>query len=255
LTKKIEYGNGKNKKFALVDDDMFEELSKYKWMDSNGYPATMVFMHEMVIGKQPKGLDIDHINQQRDDNRSENLRTCTRSENLANRKKFSKGKNGIPSSKYKGVSKLGKKWIAQIGFAGIAIRLGRSRNEEYCARLYDQAAKMLYGECAGINFVNDYKEVVEREYLEKLINDKLHGKNKKRGRPRKKKETIVLNFFGVRKKTNLNKWTAKIKDPKTKEVILLGEFDDSITAAKVVDDYIIRNELEELYDKLNFKEN
>lgn len=36
------------------------------------------------IGERPIGLDIDHINRIRDDNRLENLRYCTRSENNMN---------------------------------------------------------------------------------------------------------------------------------------------------------------------------
>lgn len=40
---------------------------------------------EAFVGQRPNGFDIDHINRIRNDNRLENLRYCTRSENNLNR--------------------------------------------------------------------------------------------------------------------------------------------------------------------------
>ena len=40
---------------------------------------------ESFVGERPNGYDIDHINRIRYDNRLENLRYCTRSENSLNR--------------------------------------------------------------------------------------------------------------------------------------------------------------------------
>lgn len=49
------------------------------------------FVHQMVFeafnGQIPDGMDIDHINGVRDDNRLENLRVCNRKENSLNRQK------------------------------------------------------------------------------------------------------------------------------------------------------------------------
>lgn len=68
-------------------------------------------MHR-VINATPAGLDTDHINGNGLDNRKKNLRTCTRSENLANQTRMSLGN----TSGARGVTwhKRGHKWQAQI---------------------------------------------------------------------------------------------------------------------------------------------
>jgi hypothetical protein len=64
-------------------------LKKY---DDNGYERVMIkkliSVHKLValyfIGEKPNGYEIDHINRIRNDNRVENLRYCTRQENVRN---------------------------------------------------------------------------------------------------------------------------------------------------------------------------
>ena len=58
------------------------------------------------------------------------------------------------SSKYKGVSwnKGVKKWLAQIGFNDKVIHLGQFGDEIEAAKVYDKAAKELFGDFAHTNF-------------------------------------------------------------------------------------------------------
>ena len=88
--------------FAKVDDADYEWLSKYKWYakKSNpdapyraacfqrvfGQPMTIYMAREIM--KCPNGMEVDH-NPDRDtlNNQRENLRICTKKENLANRRK------------------------------------------------------------------------------------------------------------------------------------------------------------------------
>lgn len=49
---------------------------------------------EMVNGYIPDGMEIDHINGKRDDNRLSNLRLVTRRENMRNRKRHSNNTSG-----------------------------------------------------------------------------------------------------------------------------------------------------------------
>ena len=98
--------------------------------------------------------EIDHINGIRDDNRIENLRECTRSQNSANAPKRKSYDGKITSSKYKGVYwyKRYQKWKAQIGKDGKMIHLGYFDSERDAAKAYDSKAKELFGEFAAVNF-------------------------------------------------------------------------------------------------------
>lgn len=96
-------------------------------------------------GKWPN--EIDHINGDRADNRLENLREVTRSQNNMN----CKPKGG--SSRFKGVTfdKEKRLWAAQIKADGQRKFLGRYSSEEDAAHAYDDAANKHFGEFARLN--------------------------------------------------------------------------------------------------------
>lgn len=98
----------------------------------------------LAYGRWPIG-DIDHVDGNTANNRVENLREATRTQNLANAKKWTHGK----TSDRKGVhfERWSNRWRASIG----GKRLGRFDTEEQAARAYDEAATELYGEFAKIN--------------------------------------------------------------------------------------------------------
>ena len=83
---------------------------------------------EMHNGAIPKGMCIDHINRVRDDNRIENLRLVTSSQNALNSKLKSTNTLGI-----KGVYKEKDKWKAY--FKGACLYYGESFAEAYRVRL------------------------------------------------------------------------------------------------------------------------
>ena len=82
MTKQIPLTKGK---FAIVDDEKFDVLSKIKWSMSHEYAANykLGYMHRYLT-KAPKGKVVDHINGNTLDNRIKNLRICTVSENARN---------------------------------------------------------------------------------------------------------------------------------------------------------------------------
>ena len=70
--------------FALVDDDMLNILSPYKWAPTKQGNVIYarcgnITMHRLIMGF-PDGLDVHHINGNGLDNRKENLITLTPSE-------------------------------------------------------------------------------------------------------------------------------------------------------------------------------
>lgn len=83
---------------AMVDDEDYEELIKFKWkMYKQGYAVRTTdgaLMHRL-INKTPKWYETDHINRNRLDNRKSNLRTVTASENQQNAKTPKHNKTGV----------------------------------------------------------------------------------------------------------------------------------------------------------------
>ena len=144
-------------KFALVDDADYEWLSKWKWWarmnrSKRFYAARhrkhrAIYMHREIM-KPPKGMQVDHINHDTLDNRRCNLRICTHTQNMQNKKSY-KGS----SSKYKGVSwdKEHKNYRADITYKGKRIHLGHYTNEKDAARAYDNKAIELFGAFAKLN--------------------------------------------------------------------------------------------------------
>jgi hypothetical protein len=152
--KEISLGNGK---VAIIDDDDYEKLTKFKWNwtalnNRSGFYARGDVMMHNVIMDTPDGLGVDHINGNGLDNRKENLRICTSSQNHANRRR---PQNAIPaSSRFRGVHlrKDHKKWSAQITHQNKVYWLGYFDDEEEAARAYDAKAKELFGVYARLNF-------------------------------------------------------------------------------------------------------
>jgi len=149
---------------AIVDDDDYEKLSKYKWYYIGmGYAArclcangkhTALYMHKCII-PAPSGYEVDHINQNKLDNRKENLRACTRTQNLGNRTPYANNTSG-----YKGVSwnRNERKWIVQIGIYGKRIRVGEFADKKEAAKAYNKAAIEWFGEFACINNVENSQD-------------------------------------------------------------------------------------------------
>lgn len=156
---------------ALVDNEDYEKLSKFKWHTYEGRNGVMragrghlSLLMSREVTNAPQHLHVDHIDGNGLNNQKSNLRVCTPAQNTQNRRKTKKR----TGSKYKGVSfyKRDKKWLAQITYLdvlrqNIRVTLGRFMAEEEAALAYDQAARKYFGEFATLNF----PEVGERSCL------------------------------------------------------------------------------------------
>lgn len=156
--KRIKLTQGK---YALVDDADYEYLSQWNWMCSKnktrkGYACRTkrvegkkigVIMHRLIMDA-PKGMVTDHINHNTLDNRRENLRICTQSENNRNIKSLVNS-----TSKYLGVhwSYLLKRWVASMNTSGKHKYLGIFKTELEAAIIYNIAARKYHGEFANPN--------------------------------------------------------------------------------------------------------
>lgn len=88
---------------------------------------------------------VDHIDQNRSNNTWTNLRSCTHSQNLANRGVQKNSKSG-----FKGVylCKRRNHWLAQLTVRGKQMKLGSFSTPEDASAAYQKAAKHYFGEFA-----------------------------------------------------------------------------------------------------------
>lgn len=98
-----------------------------------------------VLGRDPgTEFEVDHINGDRTDNRSSNLRLCTRSGNAANARIRKDNKSG-----FKGVTKRGQEWLASIKKDKKTLHIGVFQTPEDAHAAYVTAAAKLHGEFAN----------------------------------------------------------------------------------------------------------
>lgn len=97
--------------------------------------------------------EIDHKDQDKGNNRIDNLRLATSGSNKANTRKYKTWGKKPTSSKYKGVSwcKRDKYWFAYVGVGKKQIELGRFETELEAAKAYNKAALEHHGSFAVMN--------------------------------------------------------------------------------------------------------
>jgi hypothetical protein len=163
---KIPLGR-KDLKALISDED--RDLAAISWYAHNsksGYyaahregtaPRERLWLHlevmQRMISRQLKDNEVvDHKNRDKLDNRRENLRVATRSQNEAN-----KDLTGRGYSKYRGVSfdknRKNKPWKATITCEGEQYFLGYYAREIDAAKAYNYEAESLFGEFAYLNDV------------------------------------------------------------------------------------------------------
>ena len=149
VTDGVLYWNMNRDTLGIVKGDPVTTI-----IDPDGYVTVRVFdrrvmvhclIYKIVMGEEPE--QVDHRDQDKTNNRIENLRAATHAENQANREGWSDG--------YKGVYPSGKKFRAMISLDGTPTHIGTYDTEEAAARAYDSAARINFGEFAHTNFENN----------------------------------------------------------------------------------------------------
>lgn len=143
-------------KHAIIDADDFDLVGRNIWFCHHGYARTKScgakYLHQLLLDV-PKGMCADHKNGNRLDNRRQNLRVCTYTENAWN-----KGKR--KTTKYKGVyfdKRMGK-WRARMLFHGERIYISSHETPEDAARAYNIVALAHYGEFARLNTIEENQD-------------------------------------------------------------------------------------------------
>ena len=157
--KKIELTNGMA---AMVDDEDFEELSKFRWSVSGdgkryAYYArryvgersgklAYIAMHTEIMNP-PSRMVVDHANGDGLDNRRGNLRVCSHGENMFNKRKY----RSQQSSKCVQFLPRSGKWTSRIQCSGVRKYIGFFKTEEEASAAYAKAAAKLFGGFAQCN--------------------------------------------------------------------------------------------------------
>lgn len=157
MTKEVKLSRNK---VAIVDDEDFEKVSRYKWSASNPSSRnwyairnirlpdgrkTTISMHTYLMGR----LMVDHIDGNGLNNTRNNFRGATNQENCCNSCTPSNNTSG-----FKGVHFYGRtgRWQAYIHFNRKKIHLGYFDTAEEAAKAYDEAAIKYHGEFSRLNF-------------------------------------------------------------------------------------------------------
>lgn len=118
--------------------------------DYSKVPHRHYMFHREIFNLQDPDKHVDHINHDTYDNRLENLRIGTRTENIRNSRKR---KNS--NSPFKGVQvrgKIKKSYRAYIYINKKRVILGVYHTAEEAALAYDKKAKLVHKEYACLNF-------------------------------------------------------------------------------------------------------
>jgi hypothetical protein len=158
--RKISLGEGK---FTIVDPHDFYRFSFFNWCPKENGPRTyavrlvsaphnrtkILSLHREIM-KAPPTLLVDHKNGNGLDNRCDNLRLATHSQNQCNKGKC----RADSSSRFIGVyfEKRSSKWVAKIVLNGKRIWLGRFSDEISAAKAHDKAALKYHRDFARLNF-------------------------------------------------------------------------------------------------------
>lgn len=159
-----EYGIGYTLKgeefyFDLEDYDL---ISKYCWHITNrGYVTTRdenrrgrrINFHRLVMGLTSEKIDVDHIHgkKTRNDNRKENLRLATRSQNNMNSALSKNNTTGVTGVYF---DKNAKKWSASIMVNYKTIYLGLFDKFEDAVKARKEAEDKYFGEYSYDNSMN-----------------------------------------------------------------------------------------------------
>lgn len=140
--------------YAIIDDADYDLISQFNWhCSAKGYAERSAHngetrkMHRVIMNA-PDGMQVDHINRNKLDNRRSNLRLCTNTQNVANTPPR-------PGRKYKGISFIEStnRWKAEIYTLGKSRYLGVFNCPKKAALAYNKAAVQKYGSFAYLNQV------------------------------------------------------------------------------------------------------
>jgi hypothetical protein len=165
--RRIDIGEGE---WTIVDVEDYYRYGRFKWSlvgtGKNLYAVRnvkvgprrtkIVRLHREIMSA-PRGILVDHRNNNGLNNLRSNLRLATHSQNQCNKRKT----RSKTSSKFRGVyfDKRRAQWQAYIRYNGKRTYLGKFSDETEAARAYDRAARECHKEFARMNFPEENQKL------------------------------------------------------------------------------------------------
>lgn len=156
--KKLPLSQGK---FALVDDQDYRNLSKWKWtfqppcyakrvvfFGRNQKPQSKSILLHRVIMNPQKGTVVDHIDGNGLNNQRSNLRIATHAQNHQNTGIMSTNTSGYKNISW---SKQHNKWRVRFMANKKEIHIGRFDRIGDAVKAYNKAVSKYHGEFAILN--------------------------------------------------------------------------------------------------------
>lgn len=141
--------NGEKILFTIDLED-YEKIKKHQWyISKTGYAKTKIKNKDMsvhrLITNCDSNLTVDHIDNDKLNNKKSNLRMCTMAQNNMNKKNLKQNISG-----YRGVHwhKTRKKWVAQISINNKIKYLGIFEKIEDAIKRRKESEQIYYGEYA-----------------------------------------------------------------------------------------------------------
>ena len=154
---------GEYRATAIVDKESLPIIKKHKWhFKSDGYACTHVRVNGAYFGKRMHNIltghekDVDHIDNDKLNNRMSNLRKCSSKENKRNCPVRCDNKSGVTGVYWRDDS---KKWRVYIKYEDKKTNIGHFDNKDDAIRARVQAEMKYFGEFAPQ--VEKYKHLLE----------------------------------------------------------------------------------------------
>jgi hypothetical protein len=216
--------------YSVIDDDDYELVNQFKWrLDPSGYAKrttrlpdeTDRLMHRLIMNT-PKGMLTDHRNGEKLDNRRENLRVCTNSQNTRYRLTHRSNKNGLREVCY--CDQTGK-WKAYATQNGKQLWLGRYDELQDAINARDSAVMTIEPD---FSIPNSHNQVIVESLSEEARRSRVD---------RRRKFELVSNntsgYRGVSKSKRDGNWRAYIGFEK--QHIWIASTDDPTESAYIYD--------------------
>lgn len=152
------YARTKNGKVFIIDSDDEWVLDRFVFHERNGYIMTnattdsgkrvLLFLHRIIMNPDDCEM-VDHKNLNKADNRKRNIRVCTRSQNMANRRTFSNSTTGLKGV-FNNPKRSGKPYRSQIKVQGKVIHLGYFNTKEEAKDVFNSASVYHFGDFARV---------------------------------------------------------------------------------------------------------